>query len=337
MITSSDMAIVGVEGIVGESLLAVLEDRDFPSVRIHLLETEEAAGGRPMLRGQSQRVEVLERFDFASVGLVIFTGSVEIARLWAPRVVEAGAYAIDTTGAFRDSDAPLILAEVNADALAALAGPAIIACPDAQVAQAAIALTPLVAAAGLTGLNIATYQSMSTLDNKAVEALALQTGRLLNGQPAEAGVLEKQAAFNLIPRVGELLESGETAPEAEMAADIRRLLKLPSLPISITCVLTPIFFGTAAAVHLRTEKTLAPGKLPGLIRKAPGLKLLDKPAAGGYPTPVSDATGTDHVWVGRLRQDPLDDKALNMWIVSDNLRKGIALNALLLAELLIKG
>lgn len=337
MKSSSDLAIVGVEGSLGESLLAILEEREFPFSAIHLLETEDAAGGRKMLRGQSQRVEVLERFDFSAVAVVIWAGSPELARTWAPRLVEAGVMVIDTIGTFRETDAPLVLADVNPQALSGLTGPGIIVCPDAQTAQAVIALAPLVAAGGLEALSLATYQSMSTLGNDEVEALALQTGRLLNGQPAERGALEKQAAFNLIPRLGEVLESGETTQEAIIAADIRRLLDLPRLPISVTCVLTPTFFGTAAVVQARTGKAIPSAKLPGLVRKAPGVKLLDKPAAGGYPTPVSEATGSDHVWVGRLRQDPLDDRTVNMWIVSDNLRKGIALNGLLLAELLIKG
>lgn len=336
MKTSSDLAIVGVDSILGENLLAVLDDREFPFARIHLLETEDAAGGRPMLRGQSQRVEVLEHFDFSSVGLVIFAGSVDIARTWAAQAVAAGAMVIDTTGAHRASDAPLVVAEVNPELLRELTRPCIVACPDAQTVQAAIALAPLLANHGLESVSIATYQSMSTLNNEAVEALALQTGRLLNGQPAERGALDKQAAFNLIPRMGELLETGETDQEHALATDVRRLLNMPTLPITVTCVLVPTFFGTAAVVHARTAKAIAAGKLPGIMRKASGVKLLDKPAAGGYPTPVTDATGSDHVWIGRLRQDPLDDQAVNMWIVSDNLRKGVALNSLLIAELLIK-
>jgi aspartate-semialdehyde dehydrogenase len=334
---SSDLAIVGIEGILGESFLAVLEDREFPFAKIHLLETEDAAGNRLMLRGQSQRVEVLERFDFSSVGLVIFAGAAETALNWAEQAVAAGAMVVDATGAYRASEAPLAVAEVNPDALKTIQHPCIVACPDAQAVQTAVALAPLVAAVGLESVSVATYQSMSTLGNEEVEALALQTGRLLNGQPAERGALEKQAAFNLIPRVGELLESGETNREQALAADVRRLLQMPELPISFTCVLVPTFFGTAAVVQARTARPVAKTKLAALMRKAPGIKLLDKPSAGGYPTPVTDATGTDQVWIGRLRQDPLDDQSVNMWIVSDNLRKGIALNSLLLAELLIKG
>ncbi|MFA5679403.1 MAG: aspartate-semialdehyde dehydrogenase [Pseudomonas sp.] len=331
-----DVALVGLSSLAGEALLNVLDDHEFDFGRIHLLDTEERAGGRPMLQGQSQRVEVLERFDFSQVAVVLFADA-WLASDWADRVVAAGCRVVDACGAFRHkTDVPLVVAEVNPQALGQLGERGIVSCPDAQVVQTVIALHPLVARAGLQSLNIATYQSMSTLGNEEVEALALQTGRLLNGQPPEKGAFDKQAAFNLIPRIGELDEAGNSQLEQHLAEDVRRILGMPQLPVAVTCVLVPTFFGTAQVMQLRTAEALSAGKATTLLRKAAGVKVLDKPAAGGYPTPVSDATGSDQVWVGRVRQDSFDPFGIGMWLVSDNLRKGVALNSLAIAQLLIK-
>ena len=330
------VAVVGVSGLAGEAVLNVLDEHEFDFGQIHLLDTEEQAGGRLMLKGQSQRVDVLERFDFSGVAVVLFADA-WLASDWAKRVVAAGCLVVDACGAFRHkTDVPLVVAEVNPQALADIGPHGIISCPDAQVVQTLVALKPLLSAAGLQSLNVATYQSMSTLGNEEVEALALQTGRLLNGQPPEKGAFDKQAAFNLIPRVGELDEAGNSQLEQHLAEDVRRILELPQLPVAVTCVLVPTFFGTAQVMQLRTAEPLAAGRAATLLRKAKGVKLLDKPAAGGYPTPVSDATGSDHVWVGRVRQDSFDPTSIGMWVVSDNLRKGVALNSLAIAQLLIK-
>lgn len=331
-----DIALVGLSSLAGEALLNVLDDHEFDFGHIHLLDTEDLAGSRPMLRGQSQRVEVLERFDFASVAVAVFADA-WLASDWADRAAAAGCVVVDACGAFRHrDDVPLVVPEVNPQALAELGPRRIVSCPDAQVVQTLVALQPLIAEAGLQSLTIATYQSMSTLGNEEVEALALQTGRLLNGQPPEKGVFDKQAAFNLIPRVGELDEAGNSQLEQHLAADVRRILGMPQLPVAVTCVLVPTFFGTAQVMQCRTAEALPGGRAATLLRRAAGVKLLDKAAAGGYPTPVSDATGTDQVWVGRLRQDSFDPFGIGMWLVSDNLRKGVALNSLAIAQLLIK-
>ena len=331
-----DLALVGVSGLAGEAVLNVLDEHEFDLGQIHLLDTEEQAGGRLMLKEQSQRVEALEHFDFSRVAVVLFADA-WLASDWADRVVAAGCLVIDACGAFRHrTDVPLVVAEINPQALADLGPRGIVACPDAQVVQTLLALQPLIAAAGLQSVNIATYQSMSTLGNDEVEALALQTGRLLNGQPPEKGVFDKQAAFNLIPRMGELDEAGNSQLEQHLAEDVRRILGLPQLSIAVTCVLVPTFFGTAQVMQVRTAEPLATGQATKLLRRAAGIKLLDKPTAGGYPTPVSDATGTDHVWVGRVRQDSFDPSSIGMWVVSDNLRKGVALNSLAIAQSLIK-
>lgn len=336
MSKTRDVALVGVSGLAGETLLNVLDEQEFAFGQIHLLDTEERAGGRPMLKGQSQRVEVLERFDFSRVALVLFADA-QLAAAWAQPAVDAGCLVVDACGAFRhEADVPLVVAEVNPQALDGVGVRGIVACPDAQVVQTLVALQPLIGEAGLQSVTVATYQSMSTQGNDEVEGLALQTGRLLNGQPAEKGAFDKQAAFNLIPRIGEADEDGSSMVERQLADDVRRILELPQLPVSATCVLVPTFFGSAQVMQIRTRDPLTAKRAATLLRKAAGVKLLDKPAAGGYPTPVSDATGSDQVWVGRLRQDSFDPLSISMWVVSDNLRKGVALNSLAVAELLIK-
>ncbi|MFN3579009.1 MAG: aspartate-semialdehyde dehydrogenase [Pseudomonas sp.] len=337
MSKSCDVAIVGVTGMIGDILIDVLADHEFAISKLHLVDLEAVAGGRLMYQGQSMRVEPLERFDFSAVKVAIFLCAEEVAGQWAPQALAAGCSVIDASGHFRaDSGVPLVVAGVNQELLADCSWPGVVACPDSQVVQATLALDALMGEVPLESLSIATYQSMSTLDQEAVEGLALQTGKLLNGQPPEAGALAKQAAFNLIPRTGDVDEQGYTGAELRLAADLRRIFRQPSMPVSVTCVLVPVFYGSAAVIHLKAAQELDLKKLNSLIRKAPGVKLLDKPVAGGYPTPVTEATGSDSVWIGRLRQDSLDPSRLNLWIVSDNLRKGVVLNSLQTLNLLIK-
>lgn len=336
MSKTCDVAIVGVTGMIGDVLINVLEDHEFPIERLYLVDEEVSAGGRLMYKGQSLRVEPLERFDFSAVRVVVFFCAESVAATWLPRAVAAGCSVIDGSGYSRcDNSLPLVVAGANTEALEGRTWPGIVACPDSQVVQVALALRA-VAGSGLQALSVATYQSMSTRDLDAVEGLALQTGRLLNGQPPEAGALEKQAAFNLIPRTGDVDEQGYTLNEVRLTEDLRRIFQAPDLPVSVTCVLVPVFYGNAAVVHAKTAEIVDVKRLASQIRKAPGVKLLDKAGPGGYPTPVSEATGSDSVWIGRLRQDLTDPAGINMWVVSDNLRKGVVLNGLQILSLLIK-
>tara|TARA_R110002020_G_scaffold164137_1_gene350558 strand:+ start:2121 stop:3140 length:1020 start_codon:yes stop_codon:yes gene_type:complete len=336
MSKACNVAIVGVTGMIGDVLINVLDDHEFPIEKLYLVDEEAVAGGRLMYKGQSLRVDPLERFDFSSVRVAIFLCAESVAATWVQRALAAGCSVIDASGHSRGDDSlPLAVAGVNPQVLEGLTWPGVVACPDSQVVQAALALHA-VAGSGLEAVSIATYQSMSTRDLDAVEGLALQTGRLLNGQPPEAGALEKQAAFNLIPRTGDVDEQGYTQNEVRLAEDLRRVLDCPAIPVSVTCILVPVFYGNAAVIHAKTVESVDVKRLAALVRKAPGVKLLDKPAPGGYPTPVSEATGSDAVWIGRLRQDLTDPAGLNMWIVSDNLRKGVVLNSLQTLELLIK-
>lgn len=337
MSAAVSVAIVGVENLAGEAVLAVLEDHEFSFAQVRLVDLETAAGGRLMIKGQSLKVEPLERFDFTEVQAVLFLGDPALTNDWADKASAAGCLVVDATGALRECpEVPLVVAGVNDEVLAGCARGAKVCAADSQVVQAALAVQPLLEA-GLEALMLATYQSMSTQGQEALEALAMQTGRLLNGQPVEKGVFDKQIAFNLLARVGEPLDNGSTLSEQQFAEDLRRVLDLPQLLVSITCVLVPLFYGNAQVLQVQTREALELKRINSAIRKLDGLKLLDKPAAGGFPTPVTDATGSDQVWVGRLRTDSGDSRRINMWTVSDNLRKGVALNSLQTVELLIKG
>lgn len=337
MSKACNVAIVGVTGMIGDILVDVLADHEFAIGKLHLVDQETFAGGRLMYQGQSMRVEPLERFDFTAVKIAVFLCAPEVAAQWVPQALAAGCSIVDASGHSRaDAEVPLLVAGVNPDALVASSWPGVVACPDSQVVQSALALKALTGDILLESVSIATYQSMSTRDQEAVEGLALQTGRLLNGQPPEAGALEKQAAFNLIPRTGEVDEQGFTSAEVHLADDLRRIFRQPTMSVSVTCVLVPVFYGSAAVIHLKAAEEFDLKKLNSSIRKASGVKLLDKPIAGGYPTPVTEATGSDSVWIGRLRRDSRDPSRLNLWIVSDNLRKGVVLNSLQTLNLLIK-
>ncbi|PKM05174.1 MAG: aspartate-semialdehyde dehydrogenase [Gammaproteobacteria bacterium HGW-Gammaproteobacteria-6] len=337
MSKSCDVAIVGVTGLIGDVLVNVLDDHDVGIAQLRLVDEESNAGGRLMYKGQSVKVEPLERFDFSAVKAVVFFCAPAVAAIWAEKALAAGCSVIDASGHYRaQADVPLLASGVNPAVLEGISWPAIIATPGSQAVQLAALLSAIAAEAGVQSVTVATYQSMSTLNLDAVEGLALQTGRLLNGQPAEAGALPKQAAFNLLPRTGDIDEQGSTAQEREVEEDLRRILQQADMPVSATAIVVPVFYGTAAVVQVQTQDVMPLKRLVSLIRKLPSVKLLDKPAADGYPTPVTEATGSDLVWIGRLRHDSMDMHRLNMWIVSDNLRKGVVLNALEGLRLLIK-
>lgn len=337
MSTHKAIAIVGANSLLGEALLAILEDQDFGFAEVRLLDLDEEAGGRLMLRGQSLRVEPLGSFDFSGVAVALMALDAAQAQACLPRIRQAGCIAVDASSALAaDTDVPLVVAAVNPQALELARASGAVRCPDAQTLLTAQAVHPLIAEGGLESLSIATYQSASTLGQQGLEALALQTGKLLNGQPAESSLLGRQLAFNLLPRLGEPGDAGDTDQEWRIADDLRRLFGMPELPVLATCVLVPMFFGTAQVVQLRTRELLDVGRLPTLLRRNRNLKLLDKSAPAGFPTPVEQATGNEKLWIGRLRQSAQDGRLMQMWAVADNLRACLAMNQLQVTELLIK-
>ncbi|SDU01401.1 aspartate-semialdehyde dehydrogenase [Halopseudomonas salegens] len=336
MATSAAWAIVGVNSMVGENLVALLDEHSFGYSELALFETAEDAGGRLLIAGESRRVEPLEKADFSRYAVVIFATEAAVSAEWAPRAVAAGCWVIDTSEQWQDdTQVPMLVADVNAASVLAGLPRGLLVSPDSQVVQAALVLQPLLGK-GLRAATISTYQSLSTQGRSALEAMALQTGKLLNGQPVEGGSFEKQAAFNLLPRIGAAQDDGSSAAEARLVSGLRRVLPLTEVPLSVTAVLVPVFYGSGHSLQLELEQPVDRKALASLLRKGPAIKILDKPAAGGFPTPVTEAAGDEHLWVGRIRQDSIDPKRVSLWSVADNLRVGVARNTLQVAELLIK-
>ncbi|TVP93693.1 MAG: aspartate-semialdehyde dehydrogenase, partial [Pseudomonadaceae bacterium] len=328
MAASAALAIVGVTSMVGENLVALLDEGTFSYSELALFEPTEEAGGRLMIGGDSRRIEALEKADFSRFAVVIFATEAAVSAEWAPRAVAAGCWVIDTSEQWQDdAQVPMLVADVNAASALPGLSRGLLVSPDSQVVQAALILQPMLAK-GLRAATISTYQSLSTQGRSALEAMALQTGKLLNGLPVEGGTFEKQAAFNLLPRIGAAEEDGSSAAEQRLMAGLRRVMPLDTVPLSVTAVLVPVFYGSGHSVHLELEQAVDRKALASLLRKVPAVKVLDKPVAGGFPTPVTEAAGDDHLWVGRIRQDAVDPKRVSLWSVADNLRVGVARNTL---------
>jgi len=333
MSKKTGVAVVGISGLAGDMLISVLEDDTFSFTDLHLVDADDEAGERRMIKGQSMRVEPISRFDFSQIAVVVMASDAAFVQEWAPKIRAAGALLVDTSGSLGGQ---AVVAEVNPHALASSKEKGVVFSPDSQVVQSAIVLKALTSIAPIQRVGIATYQSMSTHSRAAVEALAMQTSKLLNGQPVDKGVLDKQAAFNLSPCVSELDKAGASREERLLTAGVQACLEAPDLPVLVNAVMVPLFYGSAQMMQVTFAEAPDVKRIVNMLRRAKGIKVLDKPAAGGFPTPITDATGSDNVWVGRVRADATEPNTIHMWIVSDNLRKGVAINSLMLAELLIK-
>lgn len=331
-----NVAIVGATGAVGETMLSILAERKFPVGQLHVLASERSAGQKVDFGGRKLTVADLAGFDPAGVDIALFSAGGAVSKQYAPKFAAAGAVVIDNSSAFRyDDDVPLVVAEVNPGAIHARPR-GIVANPNCSTMQMLVALAPLHREAGITRINVATYQSVSGAGRSAMEELGRQTAAMLNFQPHEPAKFPVQIAFNLIPHIDEFLENGFTKEEMKMVWETRKILGDPSIQVNPTAVRVPVFFGHSEAVHLETRDKLTVERARELLESAPGVELVDEREAGGYPTPVTHAAGTDPVYVGRLREDPSHPRGLDLWIVADNIRKGAALNAVQLAELVVK-
>ena len=334
--TSYNVAIVGATGAVGETLLSVLAERDFPVGELIALASERTAGGKVDFAGKQVVVKNLADFDFAGVDIAFFSAGGSVSREHAPRAAAAGAVVIDNTSEFRyQDDIPLVVSEVNPHAIAQYETRGIIANPNCSTMQMLVALAPIHRAVGIERINVATYQSVSGAGRSGMDELAKQTAALLNFQEVEPAKFSKQIAFNVIPHIDDFQPNGYTKEEMKMVWETRKILEDESIRVNPTAVRVPVFYGHAEAVHIETRDPIDADTARGLLEAAPGVVVIDERKAGGYPTPVSDAAGKDDVFVGRIRQDISHDNGLNLWIVSDNIRKGAALNAVQIAEILI--
>ncbi|HET6432610.1 aspartate-semialdehyde dehydrogenase [Dyella sp.] len=335
--SSYKVAMVGATGAVGETLLSILAERDFPISELVPLASERSAGGQVEFAGKKITVQNLADYDFSGVDIAFFSAGGSVSREHAPRAAAAGAVVIDNTSEFRyQDDIPLVVSEVNPHAIADYTVRGIIANPNCSTMQMLVALAPIHRAVGIERINVATYQSVSGAGRSGMEELGRQTAALLNFQEAEPAKFPKQIAFNVIPHIDDFQPNGYTKEEMKMVWETRKILEDPSIAVNPTAVRVPVFYGHAEAVHVETRDKITAEQARELLEQAPGLEVMDERKAGGYPTPVGDAAGKDAVLVGRIREDISHDRGLDLWIVADNIRKGAALNAVQIAELLIE-
>lgn len=332
-----NVAVVGALSPVGESIISLLEERDFPVGEFYPLVSVQAGSERVEFRGRYVPVQDWRTFDFSRADIAFFASSAATSAEFAPRAAAAGCIVIDRTPQFRnDPNIPLIVPEVNADALKDFRAHNIIAMPSCAAIALALVLKPIREAAGVERIDMVTLQAVSGAGKDGVEELATQTTALLNMKSIKTRVFPQQIAFNLIPLVGERMPDGRTREEAKIYDETRRVLGDESLQINVTAVRVPVFFGHSAAVHLQTRAPLSAQAARRVLASAPGVALLDEDRAGEEPTPVTDAAGDDAVFVGRIREDTSRECGLDLWWVTDNLRKGAALNGVQIAEILVK-
>jgi aspartate-semialdehyde dehydrogenase len=335
--TEYKIAIAGATGAVGEMLLAILKQRKFPVSELVPLASERSAGGHVEFGNKQITVRNLADHDFAGVDIAFFSAGGKVSREHAPRAAAAGAVVIDNTSEFRyQDDIPLVISEVNPDAIAQYTNRGIIANPNCSTMQMLVALAPIHRAVGIERINVATYQSVSGAGRSGLEELGLQTAALLNFQEIAPKKFSKQIAFNVIPHIDDFQENGYTKEEMKMVWETRKILGDDSIQVNPTAVRVPVFYGHAEAVHIETREKITAAQARALLEKAPGVEIIDTREAGGYPTPVGDAAGKDPVFVGRIREDISHPRGLNLWVVADNIRKGAALNAVQVGELLAK-
>ena len=331
-----NVAVVGATGAVGEAMIEILESREFPVDTLFPLASSRSVGKSVQFRGKHHSVQDLSTFDFSQTSIGLFSAGGDISAEFAPIAAEAGCVVIDNTSHFRrDPDIPLVIPEVNPQAIAGYEKRGIIANPNCSTIGMLVALKPLYEAVGIERINVATYQAVSGTGKAAIEELAGQTARLLNGKAPEPAVYPKQIAFNALPHIDQFQDNGYTREEMKMVWETQKILDDPNILVNPTCVRVPVFFGHAEAVHIETGEPITAERALALLEAAEGVTVLDKHEDGGYPTPVTDAAGADPVFVGRVRADISHPRGLNLWVVADNVRKGAALNSVQIAEVLL--
>lgn len=329
-----NVAVVGATGAVGQTMLAILEQRQFPIETLSVLASERSAGEAIEFAGKKITVQDLATFNPAGVDFALFSAGGGISKQYAPVFAAAGAIVIDNSSAFRmDDDVPLVVSEVNPEALNSIPR-GIVANPNCSTMQMLVAIAPIHRAVGISRINVATYQSVSGAGRSALEELGRQTANILSFQDANPQRFPVQIAFNLIPHIDEFLDNGYTKEEMKLVWETQKILGDASIKVNPTAVRVPVFYGHSEAVHLETKTKISAVDARKLLETAPGVEVVDVRESGGYPTPVTHASGHDAVYVGRIREDVSCENGLNLWVVSDNIRKGAALNAVQIAELL---
>jgi aspartate-semialdehyde dehydrogenase len=332
------VAVAGATGLVGETMLQVLEERKFPVSQLYALASNRSLGKSISFKGRSIPVQELEGFDFSKADIGLFSPGGEVSRIYAPKAAAAGCVVIDNTSEFRyEDDIPLVVPEVNPHAIAQFRNRGIIANPNCSTIQLVVALKPIHDAVGIERINVATYQSVSGAGREAVEELAEQSIQLLSGKgPVAARVVAKQIAFNCVPQIDKFQDNGYTKEEMKMVWETRKILEDVNIRVNATAVRVPVFFGHSEAVHLETRRKISVEEVRALLTKAPGIEVMDEHRPGGYPTAATEAANRDTVYVGRIREDLSSDRGLNLWVVADNVRKGAATNSVQIAEILVR-
>ncbi len=331
-----NVAILGATGIVGETMLSILEERQFPVHNLYLLASERSAGTELEFNGEKIVVEDVTKFDFAKADIGLFSAGGKVSEKYAPLAASKGCIVIDNTSHFRlDKDVPLIVPEVNLQALADYKKKNIIANPNCSTIQMLVAIKPIYDEVGIERINVATYQAVSGTGAAAVDELGEQTLALFNAKQLEPEVYPKGIAFNVLPQIDVLQPNGYTKEEMKMVLETQKILGDPNIKVNPTAVRVPVFYGHSEAVHIETKRKISADYARTLLAKSPGIIVMDEMKDGVYPTPLEDAAGDDAVYVGRIREDISCDKGLNMWVVADNVRKGAALNSVQIAEALV--
>lgn len=332
-----DVAVVGATGAVGETMLSILEERNFPINNLYPLASSRSAGGTIQFKGKSVKITDLADFDFNKAQIGLFSAGGSVSAEYAPKAAAAGCVVIDNTSHFRyDDDIPLVVPEVNPEAIAQHTTKGIIANPNCSTIQMLVALKPIYDAVGIERINVCTYQAVSGTGKSAIEELAGQTAKLLNGKTPEASVYPKQIAFNVLPQIDVFLENGYTKEEMKMVWETNKIFNDDSILINPTAVRVPVFYGHSEAIHIETKEKISVEQVRELMSNFDGITLMDDRVDGGYATAVTESAGNDDVYVSRIREDISHPRGIDMWVVADNVRKGAALNSVQIAELLVK-
>ncbi|WP_296738656.1 aspartate-semialdehyde dehydrogenase [Mesorhizobium sp.] len=332
---SFKVAVVGATGNVGREMLNILDERGFPVSEVVALASRRSQGTEVSFGDRTLKVKALDTYDFSDTDLCVMSAGGNVSKEWSPKIGKQGCVVIDNSSAFRyDPDVPLIVPEVNPDAIELFSRKNIIANPNCSTAQLVVALKPLHDVATIKRVVVATYQSVSGAGKEGMDELFTQTRAVFVADQVDVKKFTKRIAFNVIPHIDVFLDDGFTKEEWKMVAETKKMLD-PKIKLTATCVRVPVFIGHSEAVNIQFEKPITADEAREILREAPGCQVLDKRENGGYITPLESA-GEDATFISRIREDSTVDNGLAMWVVSDNLRKGAALNAVQIAELLVE-
>ncbi|MDQ7089677.1 MAG: aspartate-semialdehyde dehydrogenase [Methylococcales bacterium] len=332
-----NVAIVGATGAVGEAMLAILEQRNFPVGEVYALASSRSVGKRIPFKGGSLKVEDLAEFDFSKAQIGLFSPGASVSAEYAPKAAAAGCIVIDNTSQFRyDDDIPLVIPEVNPEKVADYKNRGIIANPNCSTIQMLVALKPIYDAVGIERINVATYQAVSGTGKEAIKELVQQCGQLLNGKSITTEVYPKQIAFNVLPQIDVFMDNGYTKEEMKMVWETQKILGDSTVKVNATAVRVPVFYGHSEAIHIETKTKIDAKTVTKLLKNSANITVIDEHKDGIYPTAVTESSGEDDVFVGRIREDISHPKGINLWVVADNIRKGAALNSVQIAEELVK-